>query len=396
MAGWRSFGAFLLAAVMLVTMVPRWTYAQTSEEIQEQIDELKEQEADLQDQMQVLEEQLEQNFSDMRQMVQQKDVLDQQIFLLQMQLKNTEAQIQAFSQLIADKQDALEEAQAKYADLSEKYKQRIRAMEEAGTLSYWAVLFRANSFADLLDRIDMLQEIARADSRRLQELETAAQQVQQARDELWEQLQAMEEIRVSQQQAQEDLAAKRAEADAVLQQLVALGTEFEVLLDAAEEQQAQLMEQLAKAEQDLAEALAQEEAAKQPTVSEEGWLTPVRGYVLTSPFGMRLHPILNVYRMHNGVDMACPAMTPIYASRSGVVSVAAYQADGAGNYVQINHGDGYRSIYMHMTYYVVFEGDYVEQGQLIGYVGNTGLSKGDHLHFGISYNGEYVNPMEYL
>ena len=100
--------------------------------------------------------------------------------------------------------------------------------------------------------------------------------------------------------------------------------------------------------------------------------------------------------MHNGVDLACAEGTPIYASRGGVVSVASYQEDGAGNYVQINHGDGYSSIYMHIIYYVVSTGDYVAAGQVIGYVGSTGLSDGNHLHFGISYNGTYVNPMEYI
>ena len=107
---------------------------------------------------------------------------------------------------------------------------------------------------------------------------------------------------------------------------------------------------------------------------------------------------LSVYgiAVHNGIDMACAAGTTIYASRGGVVEVAGYQADGAGNYIQLNHGDGFRSIYMHMTNYIVNQGDYVAPGQIIGYVGNTGLSKGNHLHFGISYHGTYVNPMEYI
>ena len=130
--------------------------------------------------------------------------------------------------------------------------------------------------------------------------------------------------------------------------------------------------------------------------SDADWITPVPYYTLSSPFGMRMHPILGIYRMHNGIDMACAAGTQIYASRAGLVEVAGYQADGAGNYIQLNHGDGFRSIYMHMTNYIVNQGDYVAPGQVIGYVGNTGLSKGNHLHFGISYNGTYVNPMQYI
>ena len=76
--------------------------------------------------------------------------------------------------------------------------------------------------------------------------------------------------------------------------------------------------------------------------------------------------------------------------------VASYQAGGAGNYVQIDHGDGFKSIYMHMTRYIVEPGQYVAPGKTSGFVGNTGLSKGNHLHFGISYNGTYVNPMAYV
>jgi murein DD-endopeptidase MepM/ murein hydrolase activator NlpD len=167
------------------------------------------------------------------------------------------------------------------------------------------------------------------------------------------------------------------------------------------------MEQLAQKETELDEAeyrewlesyvppVTQEPAPEIPE-SDSDWITPVSGYVLSSPFGMRMHPILGYERMHNGIDMACDEGTPIYASRGGVVAVADYQAGGAGNYVQIDHGDGYKSIYMHMTRYIVSPGQYVAPGQIIGYVGNTGLSKGNHLHFGISYNGTYVNPLEYI
>ena len=100
--------------------------------------------------------------------------------------------------------------------------------------------------------------------------------------------------------------------------------------------------------------------------------------------------------MHNGIDLAIAQGTPIYATRAGKVTRTAYQAGGAGNYVSINHLDGFSSIYMHMTHYVVKEGQTVSAGQLIGYVGSTGISTGPHLHFGISYAGTYVNPLAYI
>ena len=161
------------------------------------------------------------------------------------------------------------------------------------------------------------------------------------------------------------------------------------------------MAEIAAKEKDLKEAKYDEYLARlalqgDNPPSNASWTTPVSGYRLTSAFGMRKHPVLKVTRMHNGIDMACPAGTPIYATRAGTVTRTAYQASGAGNYVSINHLDGFSSIYMHMTHYVVSQGQTVSQGQLIGYVGNTGISTGDHLHFGISYAGTYVNPLAYI
>ena len=131
--------------------------------------------------------------------------------------------------------------------------------------------------------------------------------------------------------------------------------------------------------------------------ASSGWIKPLPSgsYRITSAFGMRKHPVLGYTRMHSGVDMAAPAGTPIYAAKSGKVTVAGWGSQ-SGNYVSINHGDGFASIYMHMTHYIVSAGQYVSQGQVIGYVGSTGISTGNHLHFGISYNGTYVNPMNYL
>ena len=130
--------------------------------------------------------------------------------------------------------------------------------------------------------------------------------------------------------------------------------------------------------------------------SSSGWIKPLKSYTLTSPFGMRVHPITGVLKMHEGIDMSAPQGTPIYAAKSGKVTRTAFQAGGAGYYVTINHGDGFSSVYMHMTHYIVSPNQYVSAGQVIGYVGSTGGSTGPHLHFGIAYNGTYVNPLNYI
>ena len=100
--------------------------------------------------------------------------------------------------------------------------------------------------------------------------------------------------------------------------------------------------------------------------------------------------------MHNGVDFAAGCPTPIYATRAGIVTISQW-SDSAGWYVMIDHMDGYKSVYMHMCKRPnVKVGDIVAAGETIGCVGTTGTSTGNHLHFGISYNGVYVNPMDYV
>ena len=381
--------------------------------------------------MGALKDQYQANENEMLDMVSQKNVIDQEIANLNAQIALINEQIAAFNLLIADKQDELDEAQARLAELNEKNKERIRAMEEEGKLSYWSVLFKASSFSDLLNRIAMIEEIAAADQRRLKEMAEAAEVVASAMAEL-ESQKAEQEIAAQElKDATVVMEEKRAEADELLLQLVAKGAEFEALMDEGEAAQDELMQQIAQKEKEFDQAkyrewLATSVVTTKPTqpptkptsgggnsggggsgsgggnsgggsgqTSNSGWMTPVPYYTLTSPFGMRLHPVHNEYRMHNGVDLACAQGTPIYASRSGQVTTATYNSS-AGYYVSINHGDGFASVYMHMTHYIVYAGEYVEQGQVIGYVGSTGASTGPHLHFGISYNGTYVNPMNYI
>ncbi len=406
----RAFVCMALAAVMLLTAAAP-AHGASLEEIRQEMDGLKQQQKELQAEMEALEEKLSENFAQMEQTVEQKDAVDQQIQILNEQILLNQEQITVCSNLIADQQEQLDEALADLEALNEKHKDRIQAMEEEGKLSYWSVIFKADSFADLLDRLSMIQEIAASDQARLDEIRRAAQKVETIREALAQDKAQLETTRQAQQEMKLTLDEKRTQADRLLQELMSREKEFESLLEESELRQEELMEQLAQKQEEYDEEKyrlwlesyvpptnppADQTPSDQVPESSSDWLKPVKNYRLSSPFGMRLHPILGIMRMHNGVDMACPAMTPIYASRGGQVTVAANQPSGAGNYVQINHGDGFRSVYMHMTYYIVTPGQYVAAGQVIGYVGNTGLSKGDHLHFGISYNGTYVNPMEYI
>lgn len=439
----RSVLICLLAAAMLLAQVlPAKVSAASSGEIKAQINQLENEKAELEAQMEALEQQMVDNLSQIEDTVAQKMRLDEQIFLLHQQIANINEQISAYGVLIADQQDALDAAEARYAQLSEQNRERVRAMEEDGTLSYWSVLFKANSLSDLLDRLNMIEEINASDQRRLQELSEAAMEVEQTRLALEAEKANLETTKTELDESQATLCEKQAESAALLVELNAKGEEYEALMAEQEALEEQFMLDLAQMQNAYNEALYQEwlatskppeTQAPKPTESTGGntpestgnsgepgstepeatkpaateppatqppsdsWRYPLPYRVpINDPFGMReSHPVYGDTRMHNGVDLGAPRGTAIYAARNGVVSIASYNGS-CGYYVQIDHSDGFRSIYMHMTNYIVSSGQYVTAGQTIGYVGDSGATTGPHLHFGISKNGTYVNPMNYI
>ncbi len=379
--------------------------AASSGALKEQLEALEADNAELESKLEGLRSQLSDNLDEMSAMVKQKDLLDQEIQLLYQQIENLNTQISAYSLLIADKQEELDQAQAKLSELQVKNKARIRAMEENGELSYWAVLFQANSFTEMLDRLEMIQEIAKADKKCLQEMDAAAKEVAAARESMAAEQESLQAKRAEMDASQAQLEEKRAQTDELLIQLKAQGDEYSAMIDESEALQEDLMQEIAAKRDEYEDAKYLEWLATskpsggttgKPDASGITWVIPCSYYYVSSPFGYRYHPIDGVWRMHNGVDLPGSEGTPIYATRSGYVTVADFQYGGAGNYVALSHGDGYGSIYMHMTHYIVSVGQYVEAGQVIGYMGTTGGSTGVHLHFGISYNGTYVNPADYI
>ena len=419
--------------------------AVSSDILKEELDGLKADRDALLEKIKELEKQQSDNFSDMESIIKQKSVIDQQIALLYADIDNVNKQIAAYSLLIADKQDELDKAQRRLNTLNELYKERIRAMEEGGELSYWSVLFNANSFSDLLDRLNMIGEIASADRRRLKEMEEAAKEVADAQAVLTAEKAELEKTKAELLETQKVLDAKNAEADKLLADLVKISEDLEDLHNQFEKEEEDFLDQIAQKDKEYQDKLDEEasisasiqasidasieesrwiqasiqesieesirlEQALKPTTGGGGgtgnygsvdnpsgvlWMVPCKYSRVTSPFGYRYHPTTGEYSMHKGVDLAAPKGTPIYATRSGYVNVATYHAT-AGNYITINHRDGYTSVYMHMTHYVVSPGEEVKAGQLVGYVGSTGRSTGPHLHFGIHKNGTYVNPMDYI
>ena len=452
-----SILAGIMAAIMILSMIfsliPA-ANAASSSEIRSQINELKNKQKELGKKRDELEAEIKANDDEIVQMVARKNVVEQEIGILYAEIANINQQISAYNLLIADKQDELDEAELRYADLSAKNKERVRTMEEEGELSYWAVLFKANSFSDLLDRLNMVEEIAAADQRRLDELRQAANAVSEAKAVLQLEKDELETTRMSLAEAEAELEAKRQEANDLLQELIAKGADYEKLLEEAEGESDLLDQNITDLEREYKAAKESEEEAywaaywatyvppteppTEPTTkpttsssntqstesgdskpestdpteeatepeetkptesttppSSEGWIVPCSYVYISSPFGEREAPTAGASTYHQGIDLAAPEGTPIRAVRSGTVTAARYGSSG-GYQVVINHGDGFSSAYLHMTHYIVGAGQKVTQGQVIGYVGSTGISTGNHLHLEILYNGKRVNPAAYI
>ena len=421
-----SIMAGIMAAIMLLslllTLIPVPASAASSREIKKQIEQLKKDKKALEGQIEDVKKQVEENEDEVENMVNQKYAIDQEITILYEQIDNINQQLSAYTLLIADQQDELDAAEDRYEALNEKNKERVRAMEEDGTVSYWAVLFKANNFSDLLDRLDMIEEIAAADKRRLQELSEAAEAVVDAQNQL---IAEKDEIELTKQEldaTQTQLEEKQAESQKLLNQLIEKGYELEDLHEKYEQDKNDLLDEIAKKQEEYEiqkelEYIAYMATYVPPTtappagssgsssggssqettppVSSGGWMVPCSYVLLSSPFGNRTSPTAGASSNHQGIDLAGSRGTPIKASKAGVVTVRS-SSRSAGNYVTIKHDNTYSSIYMHLENSIVSKGQTVSQGQVIGYMGDSGITTGVHLHFGIIKNGGYVNPANYM
>ena len=404
--------AALLVLSLLAGFIVMIANAKTSAEIQAEIDELENQSDDLEEQRSALEAQISENENKTLNIVEQKSQVDQEIELTRLEIENVTEQVHQYNLLIAEKQAELDELLDRQEALFARYKLRMRAMQERGEVSYWSVLIESESFADMLNCRAMIEEIAKTDQRMMDEMRELASEVIAAKEDLAAQKVKLEEKKSELTEAQQTLDEKRAESDQLLTELVEDKIELIKLDEEYEAQLTALTDEIAALEAEKTAALQAEwEAAHpvQPTADDpdptpvypstgEGFLFPLdrSGYqCVTSSYGYRVHPITGNYTMHNGVDLAAYQGTAIYATKSGYVTTATYNY-AYGNYVTINHLDGFSSLYGHMTYFTVSEGQYVSQGEIIGYVGSTGYSTGPHLHFTIYYNGDTVNPMNYI
>ena len=269
-------------------------------------------------------------------------------------------------------------------------------MEEEGSVSYWAVLFKADNFTDLLDRLDAVNEIMNAD-------QAVIDQLKALQDEISQKEASLQSSKADSEAAKADLVSKksalesqRKQANQLIQQLASNQDETEAAIDGLEEEE----EAIQKRIQDMSRKLAEEQAAanggKVSNAALGGYIWPVDSHYVTSTFGGRASPGGIGSTNHKGVDIGKVGYTTtVHAAKAGTVLVA-QRSSSYGNYVVISHGSGNTTLYGHMSSLSVSAGTNVKQGDAIGITGSTGNSTGPHLHFEISENGVRINPLKYL
>ena len=384
----RLCGLALTAAVA-VSLLPETVVVPASAVTQAEIDAMKEEANSLKQQQEEIQDQLDSLAADRENAMARKTLLEQQINATRAEINTIAAQIAKYDELIAQKQEELSQAEAEEQAQYELFCERVRYMEEQGEVSYWSILFSSKDFADLLDNAMMVEEIMDYDNQVMDQLIALREQIEQDKAELETARQEQQDAKAEQEAAQANLQAQESEVDALLSQISNQEDELE-----AREAQLRAASDAATAEIAAAERELAAQIANVP--SESGFLWPLPGrYNLSSLFGSRKHPITGKANNHTGIDIPASSGTSILAAKSGVVTTSTYN-NSYGNYVVVSHSDGTSTLYAHMVRRNCSKGDTVSQGQVIGYVGTTGSSTGNHLHFEVRVNGSRVDPINYF
>lgn len=350
-----------------------------------------------------LQAKIDQLSSDISNNLRRKELLDQQISLTESEISNKEEEIETYAQLITQSEAELAEAEAREEAQYELFCKRVREMEKHGKVDYWSVLFRADSFSDLLSRLDIVNEIMKYDQKVMQDWRDVQEEVKEKKAVLEGQKAESETAKTELESKKRELDRQREEANKVIAQLRAQKSEQEDAMDdldddaeAIQNRIMQLSRQLAaeEAARRAAEAAARGESGTGSSTQSNpgGYIWPVSSRRITSAMGMRYGGI--GAGNHKGNDIGGVGYTSsIYAAKSGTVIVSEYHRS-YGNYVVISHGSGNTTLYAHMSKRIATVGQYVTQGTVIGITGSTGNSTGPHLHFEVTENGVRIDPFK--
>ena len=331
-------------------------------------------------------------------------VVQSQISVLKGQIAEVQNSIGLKEQEIAAKEQQITEKEAEIADQWGDFKQHMAAMQELRDGGSVAMLSAVNDLYELLTFNEVMQDISIKDTEILDNMKNAKE--------------ALESDKLTLESQRSELQSKKADLDAQNSQMRAKQNELNssvaaAQMSAAEAQQAQKDAQAAiesdemnyEAVKKQIQKMIAAATASKPTLSFTGFICPLKSYSrISSEYGWRKNPVTGVNKLHAGTDFAAPGGTPIHAAASGYVQVAGWSSGGYGNYVIIYHGkmsDGnqYSTLYGHMRSVATSAGKYVQQGEIIGYVGSTGNSTGNHLHLEVWKGGSKanaVNPRGYI
>lgn len=362
---------------------------QKKEEEQKKAEEQKQRQAEM-DELEKQKQEKKKNLEDLRKQIAEakskkedvmgtKNLLDQQNQILMEQIDDTKQQIDLYAQQIEAYQEMEEEQYSLFC-------QQVRSEEERGSLSYWSVLFKATSIADLLNRLEFVNEVAEYDRNLIEA-------IRQTRENIKTDKAAMEEQEALLSQQQDELQKQVDDAAALIAEYASTQKGYEALA-AAEEKEAKEIEAKIKKLLETSDV----------TPSPGGFIWPVStSKIITSPMGGRVSPGGIGSTNHRGVDIGGVGTTSaVMATKSGkvvltrVVVYGSYGGSGYGNYVVVDHGGGYTTLYAHMTSISVSEGQMVAQGDTLGITGSTGNSTGPHLHYEVMIKGVNQNPLDYL
>lgn len=350
--------------------------------------------------------------------------LDKQLNEISGKVKELESQLSKKRQEIANTESALNKAKEQEKKQYRNMKKRIQFMYENGQTSYVEMLLSADSFTDFLNAVEYITQISQYDRKMLKEyqnmqvtiadtqktLETDYASLQSLQAKVQEEKQAVVALESAKKGELNDVADDLTDAQTVAKAYEAeIQAQNEVIAQiqaaqkrAAEQQAAQQQAQAAEGNQGATDAAGENQnTAQNTTPSGNGqstgsmmWPCPSSKRV-TSDYGPRTSPTNGASSNHKGIDIGAAYGADIVAADGGTVLVATYSSSG-GNYVIIDHGGGLCTVYMHASSLTVSAGQTVSKGQVIAKVGSTGISTGNHLHFGVTLNGVYVSPWGYV
>lgn len=353
--------------------------------------------------------QLQSGLSDVKNIIsgleKSKNDLATYVTTLDKNLTEIQNKITELSNLITEKENEIAktklELEAAIADEENQYNEmmaRIKAMYERGDSFYFEAIFAANSFGDMLNRADYIEQLSAYDKMVFEKFQATREYVEICKAQLESEQELLEEAKVEVEKEQASLKALIAEKE---REIEAYENDISNREKLAKEYEAEIAAQTAEIKEleKAAKAMEAELAkANKPKQTYDGGMFawPAPSYTrISDDYGNRMHPTLHIQRFHSGIDMAAPGGSPILAAYKGVVVSAAYSST-MGNYVMIDHGNNLYTVYMHASALYVSSGQSVTKGQKIAAVGTTGRSTGNHLHFGVRLNGSYVNPWNYL